>query len=524
MLGSLFRNSRFYVLFATVAYSILVFLWVVGTSGWGVQAITKLVRLDALSSLFLLYIALLIGPMVHVFAALPYKGKLIHARRAIGVSAFYFGLLHGTTAFFGELGGFAGLFYLDIRYLIAISLSFTALLILSAMAATSFDFMIRKLTFARWKALHRLVYVAGTLIVIHALMLGSDFQDLYSPIAQTAFVLLAFLLILEGLATDKYMALKHVTYPRIGVASLIVFSLISAALVYLFAPISSTSSLGIHSAHIALAKQAQQGNVPGASQSVNTNIPGLNGDRTKRFTVSFIHPDNVNPNEDVPLGFQIFDASSGNPVVLFSTIYEKPMHFIIVSSSLDYFDHIHPVQDGSTFKITTKFPAPGQYHLYVDFQPLGAIEQQFAFTLNVGNVDQAAKASQQPDADLKKNFGDYVVSLDTGGTPKASVMSLGGQKFTFKVTDKNGNDVTNLKPYLAAFGHMVMIKEDTYDYLHVHPNNLVAPKPDATGGPIVEFLPIGIYGPIKSGIYRVFTQFNPGGKLILTDFTVKVEQ
>ncbi|MEZ4690960.1 MAG: hypothetical protein R3A12_12585 [Ignavibacteria bacterium] len=34
---------------------------------------------------------------------------------------------------------------------------------------------------------------------------------------------------------------------------------------------------------------------------------------------------------------------------------------------------------------------------------------------------------------------------------------------------KNGQDVTNLKNYLGALGHMVIISEDASLYLHVHP-------------------------------------------------------
>jgi hypothetical protein len=68
-----------------------------------------------------------------------------------------------------------------------------------------------------------------------------------------------------------------------------------------------------------------------------------------------------------------------------------------------------------------------------------------------------------------------------------------------------------------------MINAKTYDYLHVHPINLTVPKPNENGGPTVTFLPLGLYGPIKPGIYRVFAQFNPDNKLFTANFTVKVE-
>ncbi len=202
------------------------------------------------------------------------------------------------------------------------------------------------------------------------------------------------------------------------------------------------------------------------------------------------------------------------------------MHLIIVNSELTYFTHIHPIQDTSDFVITTKFPSHGVYHLYVDFQPLGAIEQQFAFTVPVGvkETDITNSANLPIDTALTKTFGDYEVSLATSGPLKASAMTLGQQKliFTLKAA-KTKQPITTLKPYLASFGHLVMINQTSYDYLHVHPTNTTAPPPNANGGPQVEFLPIGIYGPFKPGAHRVFAQFNPDGNLFTADFTVQVD-
>jgi hypothetical protein len=68
-----------------------------------------------------------------------------------------------------------------------------------------------------------------------------------------------------------------------------------------------------------------------------------------------------------------------------------------------------------------------------------------------------------------------------------------------------------------------MINTKTFDYIHVHPNDLTVPKPNQNGGPKVEFMPLGLYGPITPGIYRVFGQFNPNNELFTSDFTIKIE-
>lgn len=201
----LFHNVRFYVLAFSIFLS--VGMW------WGVRhdmadtslQIIRLTQLFALTSLAYLYTTLLIGPAVYTFTWLPWRGGIYRARRAIGVSAFYFASLHAYLAFFKQLGGFRGLPFLDSTYLVAISLSFSALVILCLMAATSFEYMVQRLTFKRWKLLHRFGYVAALFVLIHALLLGTHFNDLSAALPQVAFLLLVVLLWLEAQRFDAYL-------------------------------------------------------------------------------------------------------------------------------------------------------------------------------------------------------------------------------------------------------------------------------------------------------------------------------
>ncbi len=477
----------------------------------------RLAEYYALTATIFLYLAVLASPLYSVFPNLPFKPIYIRARRAIGVSAFFFALTHATIAFFGLLGGFEGLQFLENNYLIAISCSFTALLILSLMAATSFDFMVKKLG-TKWKTLHRFVYLAVLLITIHALMLGTHFAVLTNLIPKLYFAALAFLLILESIRFDRYLTKRFNLNFNFGLSLVVIVALITFGANYLVpTSVSKTNNLGVHATHVQLAEQASQ------SQTTQLpNLPGLNGDRTKRYTLSLSQPDSITAGEEVELKFKVYDAANGSPVTLFQKPYEKTFHLIVVDQDLKYFAHLHPTQTGSEFKITTSFSSNSVYHLYSDFQPVGAIDQQIGTTIKVGQVDSTQEKSSV-DKDLTKTFGDYQVTLNTNGALKASDMTLGKQKLSFTIKDtQTGQPITNLKPYLASFGHLVMINQETFDYLHVHPYNLTPPAADANGGPTVDFLPIGIYGPFKAGVYRVFAQFNPDNKLFVADFTVKV--
>jgi DMSO/TMAO reductase YedYZ heme-binding membrane subunit len=516
----LLKNIRFYVLVASLIISASVYLYYKNLYTSGSLLTIKLTQSYALLAITYLYFALLAGPLCFIFKFLPFRASYFKSRRAIGVSSFYFAILHAYFAFFGQLGGFGGLGFLSNKYLFAISLSFISLVILTLVAATSSDMMVAKLTFKRWKLLHKAVYIAGFLILIHALMLGTHFASLSSLIPQIFLLAFTFLMILEAIRIDAYIQKKFITLPRFGLTMVVVLSLGISLMVYFLLPNSIPLSLGIHATHIQLAKDAQNLAVAPA-----TNLPpSLVGDRTRRFTVSFGHPDKIQPNQNAVLTFQVFDASSGNQVQFFSVLYQKVMHLVIVDNELTYFSHIHPDLNEKNLTVTTQFPKSGVYHLYLNFQPLGAIEQQFAFTLAVGDGGNSPKSEEPADLNLTKTFGQYEVTITYPKPLIGAEMAIGNQKITFTISDaKTHQPVTNLKPYLAAFGHLVMINEATFDYLHVHPTNIFAPKPDAFSGPTVEFLPLGLYGPIKSGVYRMFAQFNPNDTLFVTDFTVKIE-
>lgn len=173
---SLFSNIRFYVLIFSFILSFVESFFVLKSFPEG-EVITVLVPVYAYTALSFLYLALLAGPLTKLFIWFPFRAQYMKARRAIGVSAFYFALLHVRYTFFDVIGGFAGLSSLNGTYLIAITLSFTALVILTLMAATSFDYMVKVLTFSRWKMLHRFVYLAALFILIHAILIGTRFQE-----------------------------------------------------------------------------------------------------------------------------------------------------------------------------------------------------------------------------------------------------------------------------------------------------------------------------------------------------------
>ncbi len=514
----LLRSIRPIILAINSAIVVIIFLITIITIHSQPLVIIRLTQAYALFSLLLLYLTLLPSPLYRAFPTLAYQAVYIRARRALGVSVFFTALLHGSIAFFLSLGGFEGLPFLSPNYLLSVTLSFLALCILLLLTLTAFDYWVKKLG-KRWKMLHRFVYVGGILILIHAFIIGSDFRSFSSPLSVLLLLMIVFLLILESYRFDLFLRNTFPKLPNYSIGFIVPIVVLGIVLVLLYIPNSSIPSLNIHSQH----QQIAQDLLTQSQSQQQSKIPSLIGDRTKRYTVSFYYPDQIQPKQDTTLHFKIFDASSGNPVTLFRTLYEKPMHMIIVNSQLNYFTHIHPTQDNDEFWITTQFPADGIYHVYLNFQPFGAIEQQFAFTVPVGTALQI-NASQNVDKKFTKTFGTYQVTMSPAKKLQTQALTLGDQKISFTIRNATTQKpITNLKPYLAAFGHLVMINKKTYDYIHVHPTLVLPPPPNSNGGPTVEFLPIGLYGPLQPGIYRVFAQFNPDNKLFTADFTVELK-
>ncbi|MDQ3019017.1 MAG: hypothetical protein M3R36_00350 [Bacteroidota bacterium] len=244
-------------------------------------------------------------------------------------------------------------------------------------------------------------------------------------------------------------------------------------------------------------------------------------------------PQSPKAGEEVTLNFSLMNNETKQQIRDLEVVHEKILHLIIVSKNLAYFDHIHPEMnsDGS-LSVKTKFDKGGDYVLYGDLTPKGEKKNQV--------FDIPLKVAGEPVANIPLTARN---TFDTEGysavmtTDPSNLVANKSTEIVVKLT-KNGKDVTDLKNYLAALGHMVVISEDASMYLHVHPmeaeeknaghkheekKEMKDMKMDSDkiskSGPNVVFhtnFPM-------PGIYKVFAQFNPGGKLITTNFVVNVK-
>lgn len=104
-------------------------------------------------------------------------------RRSLGLLAFFYATLHFATFLALDLGFELSALAEEVAERPYVTLGFTALLLLTPLALTSTRAWQRRLG-RRWLTLHRLVYVAAGLAVLHFLWLVK--ADLAEPLAYAA--------------------------------------------------------------------------------------------------------------------------------------------------------------------------------------------------------------------------------------------------------------------------------------------------------------------------------------------------
>ncbi|MDQ7807215.1 hypothetical protein Q5425_26040 [Amycolatopsis sp. A133] len=196
---------------------------------------------------------------------------------------------------------------------------------------------------------------------------------------------------------------------------------------------------------------------------------------------------------------------AGKPVTAFDVEHEKRLHLIVVRRDTAGFQHVHPemAPDG-TWSVPLTLPAAGSYRAFADFAPAGGRPMTLGVDLSVAGDYRPASHETSRTAEVDG----YTVQL-TGdlAAGKTSPLAL--------AVSRNGVPVTDLQPYLGAYGHLVALREGDLAYLHVHPEG--EPGDGKTpAGPDVEFaaeVP-------SAGTYRLFLDFKHGDVVRTAEFTL----
>src|SRR6185312_13908377 len=139
--------------------------WLTATHNLGAEPFKEIVHISGRWVVRLILLTLAITPARRILN----WGKLINARRTLGVAAACYAFFHFLLYIVDQKYDLTKVVS-EIALRFYLTIGFVALIGLIALAATSTDGMIKRLGGERWNRLHQVVYVIAVLGVIHFLL------------------------------------------------------------------------------------------------------------------------------------------------------------------------------------------------------------------------------------------------------------------------------------------------------------------------------------------------------------------
>ncbi|SFK57723.1 heavy metal translocating P-type ATPase [Geodermatophilus ruber] len=230
-------------------------------------------------------------------------------------------------------------------------------------------------------------------------------------------------------------------------------------------------------------------------------------------------PDGVRPGEPTRVVVRLVDVATGEPMGDLARSHEVWAHLIATRADLGTFAHVHPEPTGRPGELAVEltFPTAGSYRIDTEFRRQG--EMGDVHDVATLTVDGPAPAAVPVEAGPRIRVVDGVRVQLEGDAVAGETSDL---RFSF--TDATtGRPLTDLRPYLAAAGHVVVMRGDGTTFAHEH-----ADVEDADGDPVFA-LPGQEFGPELDvhaafptpGPYRLWGQFRlADGSVLTVPFTV----
>ncbi|MDT0278077.1 hypothetical protein [Blastococcus goldschmidtiae] len=212
--------------------------------------------------------------------------------------------------------------------------------------------------------------------------------------------------------------------------------------------------------------------------------------------------------DDVPLAFRIL-GPDGSAVTDYAVRHDEDLHLIAVRRDLTGYQHVHPELGADGVWQAPLDLSPGSWRVFADF---AATADDADRTLGA-DLEVAGDYFPEPlpAPSRTAEVDGYEVTLD------GELVAGEESELSLTVT-RDGAPVTDLQPYLGAYGHLVALRTGDLAYLHVHPtgepgDGVTAPGPRITFATTTP----------SAGSYRLFLDFRHGDTVRTAAFTVTVD-
>ena len=215
-------------------------------------------------------------------------------------------------------------------------------------------------------------------------------------------------------------------------------------------------------------------------------------------------PDEVGTEGEI--AFTVVDQA-GEAVTDFEVSHEQELHLVVVRADGSHFEHVHPERDeNGQWTLPWTWDAGGTYRVYADIVPA-----ETGDSLTLSSTVQVA-GDYQPEP-----FDETITTVDVDGYEVSldGELTAGEESPVTISVERDGQPVTELEPYMGAFGHLTGLRQGDLAYLHVHPHG-EEPQPGDIGGPEIEF---EITAPTE-GRYLLYLDFQVDGQVHTAGFVV----
>ncbi|HEU4842412.1 MAG TPA: HAD-IC family P-type ATPase, partial [Ilumatobacteraceae bacterium] len=237
------------------------------------------------------------------------------------------------------------------------------------------------------------------------------------------------------------------------------------------------------------------------------------------MVVQFDVPDGTRPGVPTRITATVVDAETGEPVEDLTRSHEAWMHLIATRDDLGTFAHVHPEPTGRAGELAVDitFPTAGRYIVNTEFRRQGQMSDvhQRQYVTVTGDAPAPVVLTESPREVVVDG-----IRVELGGDAVVGERS----DLHFEFTDAtSGEPIDSLQPFLAAAGHIVVMRADGTTFAHEH-----AEVEDSSGRTVFA-MPGTTFGPELKvhaqfdtvGTYQLWGQFRDAdGDVLTVPFTV----